>query len=152
MEVGVALNQSGGDADIAGLASWFGVADVWPWARAGYLVFGLAIVGYAIARLRGRRREVPLLVDLSVLAILANLVFYHRCYDLVSLAFPLAFCLRHPLESRAFLPWLLVVNAFFLLRLDFAFGLGMYIPISFALHVLALASLALQAGKERVVR
>ena len=152
MEVGIRLNPSGGDADLAGLASWFGVADVWPWARAGYVVFGSAILAYALARLLGRLRDVPMLVDLSVLAILADLVFYHRCYDLVSLAFPLAFCILRPLGARTLLPWLLVVNAFFLLRIDFAVGIGFYAPLGFALHVLALVSLVGWTGKERAVK
>ena len=131
------LNPSGGDADLAGFASWFGVANAWPWAWAGYIVFGLAIVGYSIARLLGRHREVPLLADLSVLAILADLVFYHRCYDLVSLAFPLAFCMVRPFGIRTLPAWVLVVNAFFLLRIDFAFGLNIYTPVSFILHVVS---------------
>ena len=152
MEVGIRLNPSGGDADLAGLASWFGVADVWPWARAGYVVFGSAILAYALARLLGRLRDVPMLVDLSVLAILADLVFYHRCYDLVSLAFPLAFCILRPLGARTLLPWLLVVNAFFLLRIDFAVGIGFYAPLGFALHVLALVSFVGWTGKERAVK
>ena len=142
MEIGAMLNPSGGDADLAGFASWFGVANAWPWAWAGYIVFGLAIVGYSIARLLGRHREVPLLADLSVLAILADLVFYHRCYDLVSLAFPLAFCMVRPFGIRTLPAWVLVVNAFFLLRIDFAFGLNIYTPVSFILHVLALVSVA----------
>ena len=152
IEVGCRLNQFGGDADLAGLASWFGVVDAWPWARAGYAVFGSAILAYTLARLLGRLRDVPLLVDLSVLAILADLVFYHRCYDLVSLAFPLAFCILRPLGARTLLPWLLVVNAFFLLRIDFAVGIGFYVPLGFALHVLALVSLAGWTGKERAVK
>ncbi len=138
IEVGVQLNPSGGDADLAGLASWFGVAEVWPWARAGYVLFGLAIVGYSSCRLFSHGRD--MLLDLSVFAVLADMVFYHRCYDLVSLAFPLAFCLCNPLGRRTVLPWLLVVNAFFFLRVDFAFGLNIYIPLSFFLHVLAFIS------------
>lgn len=154
MEIGARLNPSGGDADLAGFATWFGVSDVWPWARAGYAVFGLAILCYAIARLRGRSRDVPLLADLSVLAILADVLFYHRCYDLVSLAFPLAFCIVRPFGVRTLPAWLLVVNAFFFLRIDFALGLGVYTPVSFLLHVLALGSIAatvFHAGFEKEV-
>ena len=152
MEVGVQLNPSGGDADLAGLASWFGVADVWPCARAGYVLFGLAIVGYSSCRLFSHGHD--MLLDLSVLAVLADMVFYHRCYDLVSLAFPLAFCLCNPLGRRTVLPWLLVLNAFFLLRVDFALRLGWYAPISFALHLatlLSLVSLAVSAGRRKEV-
>ncbi|MBR3221881.1 MAG: DUF2029 domain-containing protein [Kiritimatiellae bacterium] len=143
MEVGVRLNQSGGDADLAGLASWLGVADVWGWAKLGYAVFGLAIAGYSAMRLLGRsQKDSSLLLDLSVLAVLANLVCYHRCYDLVSLAFPLALCLtRCPAGVRNVLPWALVVNAFFLLRIDFAFGIGLYNPVNFTLHLLTLLCL-----------
>ena len=140
IEVGVRLNPSGGDADLAGLATWLGAVNAWPWARAGYIVFGLTILGYAIARLLGRHRDIPLLADLSVLAILADLVFYHRCYDLVSLAFPLAFCMVRPFCACTLPAWLLVINAYFFLRIDFAFGLGIYTPVSFSLHVLALFS------------
>lgn len=140
IEVGVRLNSSGGDADLAGLATWFGAVDAWPWARAGYVVFGLAILGYTIARLLGRHGYVSLLADLSVLAILADLVFYHRCYDLISLAFPLAFCMVRPFGVCTLPAWLLVINAFFILRIDFAFGLGIYMPVSFSLHLLALFS------------
>ena len=142
MEVGVKLNSSGGDADLAGLASWFGVADVWPWAKAGYVVFGLAIVGYSAMRLLGRSQKDPsLLLDLSVLAVLANLVCYHRCYDLVSLAFPLALCLTRSSGIRKVMLWALVINVFFLLRMDFAFGLGFYNPVNFTLHLLTLLCL-----------
>ena len=141
MEIGVRLNPSGGDADLAGFATWFGIADVWPWARVGYVVFGLAILCYTILRLLKRSMDVSLLADLSVLAILADLVFYHRCYDLVSLAFPLAFCMVRPFCVRTLPAWILVVNAFFLLRIDFALGLDIYTPVSFILHVLALVSI-----------
>ncbi|MBQ3289076.1 MAG: DUF2029 domain-containing protein [Kiritimatiellae bacterium] len=142
MEVGVKLNPSGGDADLAGLASWFGVADVWPWAKAGYVVFGLAIVGYSAMRFLGRSQKDPsLLLDLSVLAVLANLVCYHRCYDLVSLAFPLALCLTRSSGIRKVLLCVLVVNVFFLLRIDFAVGLGFYNPVNFTLHLLTLLCL-----------
>ena len=36
IRVGATLNPAGGDADLAGLARWFGAADLWPWAFAGY--------------------------------------------------------------------------------------------------------------------
>ena len=151
MEVGAALNPSGGDADLAGLASWLGAADAWPWARAGYVVFGLALVGYVAWRTWRCAGGAPdVLLDMSVLAVLADLVFYHRCYDFVSLSFPLALCLGRPFGRWALLPWMLVVNAFFFVRLDFAAGLGFYVPVGFALHVMALVSLVMQAGKERI--
>ena len=34
--------------------------------------------------------------------------------------------------------WLVVLNTFFFLRLDFALGLGVYVPVNFALHLAAL--------------
>lgn len=142
MEVGVALNPSGGDADLAGLAKWFGVDDVWPFAMTGYAVFGLAIIGYSTWRaFRPPQDARDSLVDLSVLAILADMAFYHRCYDLISLAFPLLLCLTRPFGIRTLLPLLLVVNAFFLLRVDFALDLGFYKPMGFVLHVLTLLTL-----------
>lgn len=130
-----------GNADLAAFANWLGIVDACPWAKVGYVVFGLVMLVYTFTRLFGRLRHVPLLLDISVLAILADLSSYHRCYDLVSLAFPLAFCLRNPFGRRTILPWLLVLNAFFLLRVDFALRLGWYVPISFALHLATLFSL-----------
>ena len=37
--------------------------------------------------------------------------------------------------------WLVVLNTFFFLRLDFALGLGVYVPVNFALHLAALTAL-----------
>ena len=140
VRVGAALNPAGGDADLAGLARWFGAADLWSWAFAGYAVFGAAMLAFAVRR--GSRSEdgtAPLLFDLAVLALLADVFFYHRCYDFVSLAFPLACCLLAKPSAFTAMCWLVVLNTFFFLRLDFALGLGVYVPVNFALHLAALA-------------
>ena len=70
-----------------------------------------------------------------------RLLFYHRCYDFVSLAFPLVCCLLAKPSAFTALCWLVVLNTFFFLRLDFALGLGVYVPVNFALHLAALAAL-----------
>ena len=144
VKVGTALNSGGGDADLAGIARWFGAKYFWPFALAGYAIFGLVLAVYTVFRLRQKRghgiRELSM--DLAALALLANLVCYHRSYDFVSLAFPLVaslVCLREPrrpvLAAILALP---VINTFIFLRIDFALGLDVYRPVGFALHLLAL--------------
>ena len=148
IRVGAALNPAGGDADLAGLARWFGAADLWPWAFAGYAVFGVAMLAFAARRFAHRPAAADataLMFDLSVLALLSNVLFYHRCYDFVSLAFPLVCCLLAKPSAFTALCWLVIINAFFFLRLDFALDLGVYTPVNFALHLAALALAALTA-------
>lgn len=146
IRVGAALNPAGGDADLAGLARWFGATGLWPWAFAGYAVFGAAILAFAARRFARRPAAgdaTSLMFDLSVLALLANVFFYHRCYDFVSLAFPLVCCLLAKPSAFTAACWLVVLNTFFFLRMDFALGLGVYVPVNFALHLAALALAAL---------
>lgn len=90
-----------------------------------------------------------LLFDLSVLALLANVFFYHRCYDFVTLAFPLAYCILARPSAFTAACWLVVVNTFFFLRLDFALGLGVYTPVNFVLHIAALVAAGAQTKGER---
>lgn len=141
VRVGVALNPPG-EADLAGLARWFGAADTWPWAFAGYVVFGAAILAFSARRFvrRAERGAMELLFDLSVLALLANVFFYHRSYDFVTLAFPLAYCILARPSAFTAACWLVIVNTFFFLRLDFALGLGVYTPVNFVLHLVALVA------------
>ena len=151
VRVGATLKPIG-DADLMGLARWFGVADLWPWAFAGYAVFGAAMLAFAVRR--GSRSDggtAPLLFDLAVLALLADVFFYHRCYDFVSLAFSLACCLLAKPSAFTAMCWLVVLNTFFFLRLDFALGLGVYVPVNFALHLAALALAALACCRSHKV-
>jgi len=144
VKVGTALNPAGGDADLAGIARWFGAENFRPWALAGYAIFGLVLAAYTAIRLhQGRGNDIrKLSMDLATLALLANLVCYHRSYDFVTLAFPLAACLvrlHKPCQTvLAAILALPVINTFFFLRIDFALGLDVYRPIGFALHLLAL--------------
>ena len=151
VRVGATLKPIG-DADLMGLARWFGVADLWPWAFAGYAVFGAAMLAFAVRR--GSRSDggtALLLFDLAVLALLADVFFYHRCYDFVSLAFSLACCLLAKPSAFTAMCWLVVLNTFFFLRLDFALGLGVYVPVNFALHLAALALAALACCRSHKV-
>ena len=151
VRVGATLKPIG-DADLMGLARWFGVADLWPWAFAGYAVFGAAMLAFAVRR--GSRSDggtAPLLFDLAVLALLADVFFYHRCYDFVSLAFSLACCLLAKPSAFTAMCWLVVLNTFFFLRLDFALGLGVYVPVNFALHLAALTLAALACCRSHKV-
>ena len=69
-----------------------------------------------------------------MLALLSNVLFYHRCYDFVSLSFPLVCCLLAKPSAFTALCWLVVLNTFFFLRLDFALSLGVYVLVSLALR------------------
>lgn len=84
-----------GDADMASLVSYFGCGGAEGWATVGYVVFGLALL---VIVLRKSCRNDTL--TLSLLAVISNIMFYHRAYDFVSMIFPLAFVLANLHDKR----------------------------------------------------
>ena len=100
------------------------------------MVLGSLRVGAAL--IRPAADATALKFVLSVLALLSNVLFYHRCYDFVSLSFPLVCCLLAKPSAFTALCWLVVLNTFFFLRLDFALSLGVYVLVNLALHLAAL--------------
>lgn len=77
-----------GDADIASVALSLGSLSVKEWALAGYVFYGLICL--AACFMKGHDD----LLRISVFAVLANVMFYHRVYDFVSLVFPLVLMAR----------------------------------------------------------
>lgn len=94
MKVGAALNTAGGDADWAGFAHWLGVSDVKGIALAGYAFFGALLFFCALTG-----PQDPLL-KLATFSVIANVMFYHRAYDFVTLLFPLVYAVRN-LQDRS---------------------------------------------------
>ena len=77
-----------GDADIASVALSMGSACVKEWALVGYVFYGFLC--FALCFIKGHDD----LLRISVFAVLANVMFYHRVYDLVTLVFPLVLMVR----------------------------------------------------------
>ena len=105
LQVGAGLTASGA-CDIASLARELGFASVAVWAKYGYLLFGALLLLLSFAR---RRDD---LLVLSLLAVISNVMFYHRAYDYVSLVFPLAYALagtKRETRSFAFFKWILIL-------------------------------------------
>ena len=139
MKVGAALNTAGGDADWAGFAHWFGVADVKGIALAGYAVFGALLFFCALTGPQDA------LLKLATFAVIANVMFYHRVYDFVTLLFPLVYAVRNRDDcSRlgASLRWVIFANValtFFVQKIAWHFHQPWYVPCCVASeHVLLL--------------
>lgn len=77
-----------GDADVASVVFSLGSVHVKEWALAGYVFYGLLC--FALCFMKGHDD----LLRISVFAVLANVMFYHRVYDLVTLVFPLVVMAR----------------------------------------------------------
>lgn len=140
--VGRLLNPSGGFADLAGLCTQFGMADVQGVATVGYVVYGLLLVGVT-AVFCWRATAEPLVV-FSILALLANMICYHRMYDFVTLLFPLVALVAGRLSPRAAVAsGVLIGWEFFALRLLKGSPLlgTLGIPVGVALHWLLLVLL-----------
>lgn len=147
MQIGAALNSACGDADLAAFMSALGVWEVKPYELAGYVVGVIFLFAYALT---GKKRDA--LLTLSTLAVVANVMFYHRIYDFVTLVFPLVYVLRH-WESRSRLDRavrVLVVSnvawTFFVYRAFFALGwFDCRVPVTFVLEHLLLGALILRS-------
>lgn len=74
-----------GMADIASLVSALNWGNPKIWANIGYLAFGLTSV-----LLIGLKKGSPLL-KLAIFSIIANVMFYHRIYDFITILVPLAY-------------------------------------------------------------
>ena len=141
MKVGTACAMGTGEADWASLARWFGLAEIKGIALAGYAFFGALLL---LCTFRGSRDS---LLKLSVFAVIANVMFYHRIYDFVTLIFPLIYAVLHR-EDRApldrairHLTYANVVFAFFVGRIFAALSIPGRVPILFALEHALLACL-----------
>ena len=132
MRVGATLTGAG-DADWASLANWLGVTDLKGIALAGYAVFGALLL---LCTFRGSQDP---LLKLSIFAVIANVMFYHRVYDFVTLIFPLIYVVLHR-EDRApldrairHLTYANVLFMFFIYKIFFILQSSARIPIEFAL-------------------
>ena len=70
------------------------------------MVFGILLLGLSFVRKRND------LLALSLLAVISNVMFYHRDYDYVSLIFPLAYVLvgtERKTRTFTFFKWLVCV-------------------------------------------
>lgn len=77
-----------GDADVASAALSLGSAHVREWAFVGYVFYGLLCFVPCFVKSKDD------LLKISILAVIANVMFYHRVYDFVTLVFPFAVVLR----------------------------------------------------------
>ena len=142
MIVGQRLNDAGGFADLAGLCTQLGVADVSAAALVGYAVFGILLLG--VTAVFYRRRTTDAQIAMSVLALLSDVICYHRFYDAVSLVFPLAALVAGKLERRAAITCALLIGwVYFGLRILRGSPLqgSVGVPVSVALHLILLGML-----------
>lgn len=138
MKVGTALNTAGGDADWAGLAHFLGMDIAVP-SLAGYLFFGSLLFALSLV---GSRDS---LLKLATFSVIANVMFYHRVYDFVTLLFPLIYAVRN-LSDRSrlgvALRWTVFANValvFFGIKALRALDLPVYVPCCAAAeHILLL--------------
>ncbi|MBQ0032474.1 MAG: DUF2029 domain-containing protein [bacterium] len=139
MKVGTSLNPVGGDADWAGFAYWLGVTDVKGIGFAGYVFFGAVLL---LCALTGPQDP---LLKLATFSVIANVMFYHRAYDFVTLLFPLVYAVRN-LQDRSrlgvALRWAIFANValiFFAVRAMYAPGSRFHVPFcTVAEHILLL--------------
>ena len=104
---------------------------------AGYLFFGALLFALSFT---GSRDS---LLKLSIFAVIANVMFYHRVYDFVTLLFPLIYAVRN-LQDRSrlgvALRWAVFANValvFFGIKALRALDLQVYVPCcAVAEHVL----------------
>jgi len=94
-EVGHKLLLACGSADVASVLSALGCerAIVQMFATVGYVVCGFLCCSVFV----GKKEH---LLKLSVLAVISNMMFYHRGYDFVTLVFPLAYVMTAEFISR----------------------------------------------------
>ena len=143
LKVGSGLTAAG-IADIASLFASFDVGHLKMWANMGYVIYGalcflIAFVGKKDA-----------LLKLSALAIVSNVMFYHRVYDFVTLLFPLVLVIRDWRKQdtlNRIIRYLTIVNivwTFFVLKaVDIAHIYCHPVAITFSLEHLLLGSLIL---------
>lgn len=147
-----------GSADIPSMLAALGFGRHPQLALAGYAVFG------ALALFVAFSRRYSFLQRLALLALIADVMFYHREYDFVVLVFPLVWLLMEKRPEAGLFEclndgmgegpdkrvtavaklvlWTLVIMAFFGTRVLFAFGLDTaMIAACTVLHHLALAAL-----------
>ena len=141
LEVGGSLVAQG-DADIASLLREFGWGGVKVWSTVGYVIYGTFCLVVAFARKQDD------LLKFATLAVISNVMFYHRAYDFVTLVFPLIVALRdwqlRDGVSRyvRYLTFANVLWTFFILRAVVALHLPCpFVAIAFALEHLLLGAL-----------
>ena len=138
MKVGASLNTIGGDADWAGLAHFLGMDIAVP-SLAGYLFFGALLFALSFV---GSKDS---LLKLATFSVIANVMFYHRVYDFVTLLFPLIYAVRN-LSDRSrlgvALRWTVFANValvFFGIKALHALDPQVYVPCcAVAEHILLL--------------
>lgn len=148
LKVGSALTGADG-VDVASIVHlYYPDVNVSVWANIGYAIYGVLLVCTVAMR------NVDNLLRLSTLAVIANLMFYHRVYDFVTLAFPLVYAMKN---SRQFgridiairvAACLNVGWTFFLARAVYRLGVG-HSTISFILQVILLFAFLCKAGMLR---
>ena len=133
MKIGTILNPCGGDADWAAMAHFMGMDIAVP-SLVGYAVFGVLLFVLSFA---GSRDS---LLKLATFAVIANVMFYHRVYDFVTLVFPLIYAVLHREEkgtvARAirYATYATVGYTFFVGKVFYMLQSPMGVPIAFALE------------------
>ena len=123
LQVGTLLTAQG-LCDPASFAREIGANDTKMWASVGYVFWGMGLVGIACLRCQKG------LLVLSVLSLVANVMFYHRAYDFVVLIFPLCYVLTEG-KSRmmSVISWLVALNITWIFFLDKACGM-IHLPLN----------------------
>ncbi len=124
----------------AALANFLG-RDVTVPSMIGYAVFGILLFVLSFAGSRD-----PLL-KLAAFAVIANVMFYHRVYDFVTLVFPLIYAVLH-LEEKGtadravrYATYATVGYTFFVGKVFYMLHSPIGVPIAFALEHALLACL-----------
>lgn len=116
LKVGATLT-GGGLTDIASVMAQFGVVDIGFWANIGYALWSIVLL------LLLSLKRFDDLLTLSLLAVISNVMFYHRIYDFVTLFFPVVYIIKTwdsgDLLNKS-VKWLTVANvawAFYIQRI-----------------------------------
>lgn len=147
MKVGTALNTVGGDADWGGIAHWLGCENVKAFSLAGYLFFGILLFAYSFT---GKSDS---LLKLATFSVIANVMFYHRVYDFITLIFPAIYVVKNVSNKSligGMIRWLtvaVVFHPFFGIKILGATGLveAFYVPVNFLLEHLLLVGLLIES-------
>ena len=148
MKIGTMLNPRGGDADWAAMAHFVGMDIAVP-SLVGYAVFGILLFVLSFAGSRD-----PLL-KLATFAVIANVMFYHRVYDFVTLVFPLIYAVLHREEKgtvdRAirYATYATVGYTFFAGKIFYMLQSPLGVPIAFTLEHVLLVCLVWKDFKKR---
>jgi len=139
-----------GTADFASLMASCGSGDIKTWANFGYVIYGTLLFVLAFTR----HRDNTLLM--SILAVLSNVMFYHRTYDFVVLIFPCVYLIENwkrkdvVMQGIKLLIAVNIIWSFFVSQfLRFANVLAVDVPVCFILEHALLGMFLVQLWRLR---